>query len=553
METVVEIQTGPEQESRPPSNEHRRTPLEGVAVVLGIIVLIATQLVLTDSLYLFRRFFWLDEIYTRTITADPDWLHSMRALAGGVETHPPTFYWLVRLFTLGASDSPEIALRQFALLCMVLALAGMYANLRMVFGPLAACAGMLALWSHGLVVHHAFEGRSYGAWLAASIWFAFFLTRSRESGARASTQVFLGLTSVLLCTIHYFGVISWGLIAAADWLFHRQQQNLRWQRLLAAITGPLALIGCVPILASQRAAMTVPTWVALPSRSEVFELLTWLLLPASLTAMVVIGWFSVLISRPTWGSLSACRPSEGRTDWIPPGASALAGMTALVLLPFVLVVVSFTLQPVWVDRYGLPAVAALAPAATLIVARMSRTWGLVACLFLALASTRHLKNEAIEARERDARTQTFMDQLRAHRHEAPVLFEMSQSLYVVHYYAPDLADATFALDFEAGQYQCESRFLFVRDLWRRYAEFYHEPKLIRWEDLQSSPQRCLLVVGLPWNKAREPQVQISSFLHYYPGYDIRPLEHRLFELVPLDHRADRGTASPNTDVALSDQ
>src|SRR5262249_8144528 len=237
---------------------------------------------------------WLDEIYTHTLTADPDLGHALRALAAGVETHPPTYYLLLRLFTAVYGECSETALRVFALLAVVVALIGLYVLLRMAFAPLAAFAGVLAVWGHGLVIHHAFEARFYGPWLAATVWFAYFLARCRVSAHRLRTDSLLAVSSLLLCTIHYFGIITLTLIVGFELCFHRSPGKFRASGWLAVMAGPVALLACVPLLLNQRAAFTVPTWVAAPTLSSVVQIGTWVLLPASLTAVLVVCWFSTL-------------------------------------------------------------------------------------------------------------------------------------------------------------------------------------------------------------------------------------------------------------------
>src|SRR5262249_2170405 len=153
--------------------------------VIGLVLLtgISGQIILSNCTYLLQRHFWLDEIYTQTLVSDPDLGHAMAALAGGVETHPPTLYALLRLYTALLGGASEVTLRTFALLSVIGALLGLYVGLRTVYGSLVALTPVLAIWGHGLVVHHAFEARFYGPLLAGAVWFAYFLNRARVPGA----------------------------------------------------------------------------------------------------------------------------------------------------------------------------------------------------------------------------------------------------------------------------------------------------------------------------------------------------------------------------------
>jgi hypothetical protein len=485
--------------------------LEILVVVLTLAALLAAQLRVAGSGYLLRRNFWLDELYTLTLVSDPDWTHSLRALAGGVETHPPTLYALLRVFTFFLGECDEVALRSFALLALFVALLGLYVSLRQAYAPLVAFTAILALWGHGLVVKHAFEARFYGPWLAATVWFAFVLARARLAERRLGPHLALALCSLLVCTIHYFGIISLTLVTGFELLFHRRPGKARWPTVLAVAAGPVALLACLPLLLGQRAAISVPTWIQRPTLSTVVQTGTWLLLPASLSAVLLLAWLSKLFGAGPQSAEEAGRP--------PASSRALAGLTGLILLPAVLLVVSYTVQPVFLDRYALPAVAALAPAVAFVTARMGRVWVLAVAAYFALVSTHQLTSLAAEARARDRRTEQLIATIRDHRGDKPVICEQHLAQYVLYHYAPDLADSCFMIDHELGQAECDGQpYVFARDLCRRYEEFYHAPKLLKWESLCSRSQPCLLVVGVPWDAGKKP-AQVRS----YPGLVARPL------------------------------
>jgi len=488
------------------------------AIVIGLLLLtgISTQIMISGSTYLFQRHYWLDEIYTHTLVSDPDLSHVMAALAGGVETHPPTFYALLRVFTALQGGCREVALRTFALLSVISALLGLYVVLRTVYAPLVAFIPVLAVWSHGLVVHHAFEARFYGPLLAGAIWFAYFLNRSRVAGASRLNPVLLAGASLFLCTIHYFGIITFGLIASGELLFHRPKNRTPWYTWLAAAVGPLALAACLPLLMSQRKAFTVPTWVSAPTLSSIAELGTWILLPASFTAVLLASWFSTLLQKAFPPKRDF--PATGED------VTALAGLTGLVFMPGFLILFSLAVQPVWVDRYALPAVAGLAPAVAYLASRLGRVWVLAVIAFFLAVSTQQLRNQAAEAQEQDQRTGAFITALRQQKGGRPIICEHLTAQYVLHYYAPDLAP--LFLDHEKGQTDCgPDTYFFSRDLCRNYAAFYTTPGLIRWEALSTTASRYLLVVGVPWSRSK------GSFLRHYPGFEMHELDHGLYELV----------------------
>src|SRR6516162_2059908 len=114
-----------------------------VTVLLGAGM--AVQLVLSRGLSLFRRHLWIDEIVTFKLVSDRDVSHALRAIVGGLDTNPPCYHLLLRLLRRLVGSAAEVLLRLFALLCVLLALGGLYVSLRQAFPPPVSLAGVLAV------------------------------------------------------------------------------------------------------------------------------------------------------------------------------------------------------------------------------------------------------------------------------------------------------------------------------------------------------------------------------------------------------------------------
>jgi hypothetical protein len=511
-------------------------------VALGLVLFLGLQLLLADAFYLFYRPFWLDELYTYTLVTDPDVGHSLEALAGGVETHPPTLYFLLRAYTFVAGTS-ETAFRSLAFLAMLLTLAGVYLTLRHTYALLPTLTAVLVLWCHPLVVQHAFEARFYGVWMAVVVWFAYFLARAGtltpsvgqafqpdvganevrlesltyEVGTPRRNNLWLAVCAVLLCTIHYFGVITLGLIVAGELLARRQAGARRWPGMVAVLAGPVALAACVPLLLSQKGALTVTTWADPATPASAVEFLTrlFLLPPFFYPILVIVGW-SLL------AGLAARRHRPSDLVRFP---ARHAGLTSLALLPLVLILFSFLVQPVLVSRYALPAVAGLAPIVAAFAARLGWAGNLGFCVLLAAISTLGLHTEVQEQRRREAHTQELVQAIRTTPTSVPVLFEVAHQLYVICHYEPELAARCYFLDFEEGQLKSVSRFrVFNRDLARRYASFYGQPRLLPWETARTMPG-CYLVPDLEEGQKLSPEAR-----HRYPGFVLRQVENGLYKL-----------------------
>jgi hypothetical protein len=366
-----------------------------------------------------------------------------------------------------------------------------------------SCAAVLALWSHPLVLREAFDARFYAPWLAAAAWFVYFAARSQQPGR--PPRLALALTAVLLCTVHYFGIITLALTAGGAAVASPLSFRERCRRLLPALAGPVALLCCLPLLPGQRGATTVATWVPPTDLASIAAFLDGL---APLCFVLLLGGALLVTGR---------RPA---TAWGP----GPAGLLALGLMPLVLVGFSAAVQPVLIARYGMPAAAAVAPIMALVGARLPRLVLAGACAALLAWGTWLLHTEAGRAAGADRRTNELAAVLRARTGDDPIAFQHTHELYVVCRYAPDLAGRCVCLDVEPGQVNDVTRFrLFNRDLHRRYVVWYSRPGLIRWDDYRALPRRYLVPAfdqldGLAGSAAR------------YPGFVAEPVEAELYRL-----------------------
>src|SRR5262249_22718262 len=185
--------------------------------------------------------FGLDELLTAIVVSDPDMSHALDALAhGATAIDPPGFSLSLRAFDAVVPGPPEVTYRCFMLLATLLALLGIYVNLRQRFSPLICGVSLLSMWCSPLFVNYAFEARPYSLWLAALTWFAFFLGRCRDNPRRIDLQGGLAFTAILLGTVHYFGILTEALVVAGEFLGRRGLPRVRWPCLLAVGLGPLA-------------------------------------------------------------------------------------------------------------------------------------------------------------------------------------------------------------------------------------------------------------------------------------------------------------------------
>jgi len=473
-------------------------------VALGLAMLAAAQITLADAAYLFHAHFWLDELFTFAIVSEPNLGHALEGLTNAVDTNPPTLHLLLRSWTGLWGGPGELAFRSFALLSMFLALLGIYLVLRELFAPLPALAGMLAVWCHPLILRHAFEARFYGPWLAGLVWYVYSLAHALRSPRHLGWLSASAATAIFVCTIHYFGIITLILVTAFELWPHRPWGLRHLPCLAAASLGPIALLACTPFFLGQRAALTVGTWIAPPELAGIVVGL-----------LPLLAVFCLLYLRRFFA-----RQLPAGSD-----PSAVLGLVALALLPAMMILFSLTVQPATMARYILPALAALAPMAAFVSQFLPRRLLIVWCVLLAAGSTWGLHDLANLYRERDRKTKELIVAIRALPADTPVVFEFTNSLYVVERYAADLTPRVYFLDFDRDQLKHASNHrIITRDVARQVHNFKGKPDLMNWAQFRTLPHRYVV----PGEELLEP---VHDAERRFPGFMLQKRAAGLVELV----------------------
>jgi hypothetical protein len=435
-----------------------RRELLWLAAALG--GLMALQLWFCDRGLLLRCNFWMDEINSWTLITDPSWRHAWHALGGGFDDHPPLFYVLARLWAavLGAG---EVSLRLFALLSTLLGLLGLHAFLRLRWSAAVALAGVCTAWANPLVLSQAVNARMYAPWFAAQCWLLYWWERSRNNASRLDRGAIAAL-SMCACVLHYFGVLGVLLMVSGDACYHRRWDSRAW----AAMCGPLALLACLPLLVSQRAALTPgTTWVEPLDVHTAFAFLH----------DIMPGWQALVMAAFV---LVVMRSEAGENILAAP-------VLGLFLLPVMLLLASYWRVPMNVDRYAVP-FACVAPVAMCwAVSRLSSSLRALLLIGLMSISTGYLLEDTHASRMTDIETQSFLTYLH-HKPQAPIIYDAPLHAYVLAHYAPDVGQRMYMLDFAAGQLRRDSgKLYFLRDLSRAYCRFYQPPRLMSFEELRS--------------------------------------------------------------------
>ena len=335
------------------------TPIQFADVALAsalLLSLMLATLAVTGGFLLMSKPLWLDEYHTLLLAERQGVVESLRSLAQGADFNPPTLHLIYRAVdTLSGGLSP-VTMRGVALSSVWLALTIVYATLRRHFSRPAAFAGAFAIWAHPLAITHAFEARFYGPWLLFTALMAWSAGLDASSPVSRRRNVALALTSILVCTIHYFGIFVWLVIAVSAIVGKRgllDERREAWGRLAPMLSGPLALLLCTPFYVGQRHALSVATWVDPLSAMQLRDFVVYYFVWAGFLAPLC-GWaFFHILSRRSYGLTRPVATVFRRPD--------VLALLALVAFPAILIVFSAVVQPSIVDRYGLPALLFWAP------------------------------------------------------------------------------------------------------------------------------------------------------------------------------------------------
>lgn len=386
-----------------------------LAVVLTVALAIATGM-----LTALQRPLWLDEIVTQLIAGDPGGL--WHGVQSGADFQPPPHYALVRLVQGISGVTTPASARWPSALAALLSIGLLGAALRSSLSVAAALTGALALAAHPLFLAQAVEARPYALWILATL-----LTALAVNDPRTARSWRLAAASALLCSVHYFGVLSLaatGLVAIMSGRVRREPLS-RTIRAVLPLTGGIASLGVLlPLALVQLRAIGGRSWVPPATVQHLVDFLAfpWGWRPAAL--LISAGAITFAIGRlplaRSWRWLPPHRPS-----WNP----GLMALLATALVPLLVVGVSVAYKPVLVLRYAAPATLAVAVAVAFAVEALPALIRWLAVLLLARAAVFSFSSTAAAAQQRAtllATEQRVVQQLRTRgiatispfRHEA---------------------------------------------------------------------------------------------------------------------------------------
>lgn len=456
-----------------------------------LVAAVALALFASDGGVLLWRPLWVDEVHTMLVADRASPVDVIADLANGADFGPPLVPLAAWALRHVVPQLTPTMLRLASLACVLGALLLVYSVLRKRFGVEASLAGVLAVGTQELVIAHSFEGRFYGPWLLCIAFVAWTLSAPRPRWT-------LAVASVLLCTVHWYGVIALSLMLAAVVALHWRGWRSAIMEVLPASAGFVALAACIPLSLGQRQALSVSTWVP----DFTFAQLTVLLTALWGSAVPVVGMLAFAvgaIARRAMRGHSLAEPL--RSAGQQPGVVAVL---SLALMPLVLAALSAAGQPSMLGRYNIPAVLAWAPLIALGAEAIGR-WPsrLLAAWLLWL----WLPGYAREARRKRAFDvgvrQAATSYRKATESNVPVVFMSMHTLYAVSALHPkersslaflELTDSTlFALFGGDARFQRLNKGVHVEmDVVRVHARRFGFPQVAKQSYLQLAPRFALV-------------------------------------------------------------
>jgi hypothetical protein len=447
---------------------------------------------------LWTRPLWFDElccvVYVVGDASSP--LEVVARIARSHDYAPPLLHLIVwSAARLAGGDVTPVLLHSVSLACVSLALLLVYATLRRRFGWIPSLAGTLAVAGHSLVIAHAFEGRFYGPWLLFAAGFAWSL--GIDVGRRSRRRdLAIALFSIALVEIHWFGVLSLGLVCLAVFALRRRHWREGLRLIAPSIAGVILLLASAPLAITQRAGSTNLLWVLELNAAQVMEMagVFWIAaIPLIAAAVVLLVAVRARAERP--GQVAVL--SE----------PSMVALWSLALMPVVLIMVSVVLQPSMVTRYAIVAVLAWAPLVALAITSLSRLVQSAAVAALVVLAVLGVQRVIIEKREFAAvvaSNSTVFE--RAKAMQLPIVFWGLHNIYPVAgpQRSPrtlarylDLPDSSITALFPSDAMgPVRKKYRLDRDQARGHARTYGFPILATQAQLDSSPRFLLLAADL---------------------------------------------------------
>lgn len=477
--------------------EQLKARLRGMGLVVILLIVTAA---LSNGTLLMTRKLWMDEIHSWLIVTDNSTSHALMALADGADFNPPSWFLVTRAISTVAGPQSERFLRILSAFWMLSAMAGLYLILARLFDWKVSFSAVVLTASHPLIVHQSTEIRFYGFWCACVVWLCCAIQWNPESRTSLRLQWLLiaGL-SLLTATSHWFGILSLGLIALPLVLRQHQDERGYAKALVMLASGMTGVCACLPFLYGQKAAISRPTWISPATISDSLQFLSYMLPAWQILLCSAAAVAGVILARKTM--------AEQIFRSLPEKSAELLPCTSLAMMPLVIVLVAWVLQPSLVARYAVVGILGLAPVFAALLYQAHRKVQR-AMIVLSLAGFSCAVFGYGQQWNDEQRYQvSLLQQLRNCPADATVVFEDRIAWMPLKHHYPELAAEYRLADFHDSDLTQDSALRIVqRDAGRRIEKWYPEYRMQALETLKEQSEFYVV----PYADQKQPGLRFPA-------------------------------------------
>ena len=516
----------PESEAHFQKVEQFKARLRGMGLLVFLLIAAAG---LSNGSLLMTRKLWMDEVHSWLIVTDKSTSHAMEALADGADFNPPSWFLVTRTVSSLAGPQSERFLRVLSLIWMLSAMAGLYLILSRLFDWKVSLAAVILTASHPLVIHQSTEIRFYGFWCACVVWLCGVLQWDPESGTTRRLQWLLiaGL-SLLTATSHWFGILSLGLVALP--LVIRQNIDERGyaKALVMLASGTTGVCACLPFLYGQKAAISRPTWISPATISDSLQFLNYLFPAWQILLCGAACALGIMLARKAMVEDAVRTLPEKSTDLLP--------CLSLALMPILIVIVAWVLQPSLVARYAIVGVIGLAPVFAMLLHQADQKLQFVTVVLSLAGYSNAIYGYGQQWNDEQRYQVSLLQQLRDCPKGATIIFEDRIVWMPLKYHYPELAAEYRLADFSDSDLTHDSALRIVqRDAGRRIEKWYPDYRMQTLESLAGQSEFYVV----PYADQKQPG------LKYPASYSVHKIAEAImqYQLPVAANSADDATVS----------
>lgn len=451
----------------------RQTFLDYVGTFVIVLGLLGIAAWIAGGAKLLTRQLWMDEVHSWLLLTDQSQTRTVAALADGADFNPPAWFLVTRWLAGTPAQASEFQIRLLCLGWTISTIAGLTILLSRHFERMAVIGAVVLTMAQPLLIHHATEIRFYGFWTTCCVWICVVLQSQPRwfplKVARSAALIFLG---IVVCTTHYFGGFSIGLILLP--IVIRRVSG--WRIEFASLaTGAVVGVGCsLYFLPGQKAALTRPTWVSPATVRDTIGFLQSLL-PAWQIILCAIVVFASFRGRQQLRSLRSSKDGATNGLWC---LMALGGM------PVAIVAIAWLLQPALVTRYAVAGLPAFSIVAAWSLHQCGRRAGLAAMAIALVGFAASVNHRAREWQGEEAERLRLVKQIESCDQDSLVAFEDRIVWMPVVHHFPHLAQRCRLIDFEDSELLRDSSLRIVqRDAGRRVEKWYSQYAMVSLSEL----------------------------------------------------------------------